>query len=81
MLHHALPHMAGRGPCSESVRAHPAPGPDETTSLKPWANVQVWEPLFLMTSVYQCWRCGENSPVAAVLAERYFDLIGSERPG
>lgn len=58
---------------------YPAPGPDETTSLEPWADVQAWEPLFLMTSVYRCWRCGEDSPVAAVLAERYLDLVGGER--
>jgi hypothetical protein len=67
----------GRDPFQEGD--YPAPGPDEATSLEPWADVQVWEPLFLMTSVYQCWKCGESSPVAAVLAERYVDLIGSER--
>jgi hypothetical protein len=67
----------GRDPLQEGD--YPAPGPDEATSLEPWADVQVWEPLFLMTSVYQCWKCGECSPVGAVLAERYVDLIGSER--
>ena len=67
----------GREPLHDA--GYPAPGPDEATSLEPWADVQVWEPLFLMTSVYQCWKCGESSPVAAVLAERYVDLIGSER--
>lgn len=67
----------GRDPFEDAE--YPAPGPEEATSLEPWADMQVWEPLFLMTSVYRCWRCGENSPVAAVLAERWIDLIGSER--
>jgi hypothetical protein len=33
-----------------------------------------------MWSKYRCWRCGEDSPVAALLAERHVDTIGGERP-
>lgn len=58
----------------------PDPGPEGHASLESWADVQVWDPLFLMWSKYRCWRCGEDSPVAALLAERHVDTIGGERP-
>jgi hypothetical protein len=59
---------------------HPNLGPEGLAPLELWADMQVWAPLFLMTSAYRCWRCGEDSPVAAILAERHFEVMGRDRP-
>lgn len=47
---------------------------------EPWVDLLVWDPLFLITSTYRCWRCTAESPVAALLAERYLDLSGGASP-
>jgi hypothetical protein len=67
----------GRNPFDE----HPEPPETEpdTPSIEPWANVQVWDPVFLITSIHKCPRCGEATPVGALLAQRYLDLAENGR--
>jgi len=46
---------------------------DEEDEAAAEAGFLAWEPLYLLSARHPCWRCGEDSTVAALVAERYCD--------